>query len=44
MPHQPRQPHNRPEPSNILCVILCLALLLSSAFVLGGLAARPFAG
>lgn len=35
---------DRPDPSNILFVILCLALLLSSAFVLGGLAAHPFAG
>lgn len=34
----------RPEPSNILFVILCLALMLTSAFVAGGLAAHPFAG
>lgn len=33
---------DRPEPSNILFVILCLALMLSSAFVLGGLVAHPF--
>ena len=35
---------DRPEPSDILFVILCLALVLTSAFVLGGLAAHPFAG
>lgn len=35
---------DRPEPSDILFVILCLALMLTSALVLGGLAAHPFAG
>lgn len=35
---------DRPKPSDILFVILCLTLMLSSAFVLGGLAAHPFAG
>ena len=35
---------DQPDPSNILFVILCLALMLTSAFVLGGLAAHPFAG
>lgn len=38
---------NRPDqtdPSDILFMILCLALMLTSALVLGGLAAHPFAG
>lgn len=34
----------RPSPSDILFSALSLALLLASAFVLGGLAAHPFAG
>ena len=38
------QPDWVTEPSDILFVILCLALVLTSAFVLGGLAAHPFAG
>ena len=33
-----------PDPSDALFVIGALALLLSSALVLGGLAAHPFAG
>ena len=34
----------RIDPSDILSVILTTALLLASAFVIGGLAAHPFAG
>lgn len=34
-------PHH-PSPSDILLAILSIALLLASAFVLGGLMARPF--
>ena len=33
---------NGPDPHNVLCVILSIALLLASAFVLGGLMAHPF--
>jgi hypothetical protein len=33
-----------PRPSDILFLILSGALLLASAFTLGGLAAHPFAG
>lgn len=33
---------DRPEPSDILFAILSIALLLASAFVLGGLTAHPF--
>lgn len=36
--------HLRPDPSNVLLVILSLTFLLMSALALGGLAARPFAG
>lgn len=35
---------NGPDPHNVLCVILSIALLLLTAFTLGGLAAHPFAG
>lgn len=31
-----------PDPSNVLLIILSLALMVASAFVLGGLAAHPF--
>lgn len=34
----------RIDPSDILFAILALALLLTTAFTLGGLAAHPFAG
>lgn len=34
----------RPSPSDIIFAILSLALLLATAFTLGGLAAHPFAG
>lgn len=34
----------RPDPSDILFVILSIALLLAAGLVLGGLAAHPFAG
>lgn len=34
----------RLDPSDVIFCILSAALLLSSALVLGGLAARPFAG
>lgn len=33
---------NGPDPRDVLCVILSIALLLASAFVLGGLLAHPF--
>lgn len=33
---------NGPDPHNVLCAILSIALLLASAFVLGGLMAHPF--
>lgn len=34
----------RINPSDILFLILTVALLLAAAFTLGGLAARPFSG
>lgn len=39
-----RDPRLSPSPSDILFLILTGALLLTAAFVLGGLAAHPFAG
>lgn len=33
---------SRPDASDVLFAILSLALLIASAFVAGGLAARPF--
>lgn len=33
-----------PAPSDIVLIVLSLALLLLTAFTLGGLAAHPFAG
>ena len=43
MTHRPA-PHGSPSPSDILFVILSIALLLAAGLVLGGLAAHPFAG
>ena len=39
-----QDPHHSPSPSDILFLILTGAFLLTAAFVLGGLAAHPFAG
>lgn len=33
-----------PDPSDILLALMATALLLATAFTLGGLAAHPFAG
>ena len=37
-----KEPAMRLDPSDVLFVILSLALLLAAGFVLGGLAAHPF--
>lgn len=44
MAYRPAPQDNRPAPEDLTFAFLCVLLLLTTAFTVGGLAAHPFSG